>query len=138
MKSLFIILVIISALAGCNSTSKKKSVDTVKNVVRKGAVIKVKPEKLDFYKELHANSWEGVNSKLKECNIRNYSIYYRDGYLFSYFEYIGNNWKEDMNKLAADSTIRAWWKLTDPCQEPVSFAKDGEWWADMEEVYHLD
>jgi L-rhamnose mutarotase len=107
-------------------------------VVRKGSVIKVKPEKVDFYKELHAKPWKGVNKKLKECNIRNYSIFFRDGYLFSYMEYTGNNWQEDMNKLAADSTIQAWWRLTNPCQEPVSFASEGEWWADLEEVYHLD
>ncbi len=111
---------------------------TDSKVIRKGSVIKVKPEKLDLYKELHANPWEGVNEKLKECNIQNYSIFYRDGYLFSYLEYTGDNWERDMEKLKADSTIQAWWKLTDPCQEPVPFAKDGEWWAGMEEVYHLD
>ncbi len=107
-------------------------------MIRKGAVIKIKPEKLDFYKELHAQPWEGVNNKLKECNIRNYSIFYCEGYLFSYFEYTGSNWEADMKKLAADSIIQAWWKLTDPCQEPVEFAKENEWWVNMEEVFHLE
>jgi L-rhamnose mutarotase len=101
-------------------------------------VIKIKPEKLDFYKELHAHPWEGVNDKLKECNIRNYSIFYREGYLFSYFEHAGNNWEADMKKLAADSIIQAWWKLTEPCQEPVEFAIENEWWANMEEVFYLE
>lgn len=123
-------------LSGCYCPNKKAAEPEA--VVRKGAVIKVKPEKLEFYKELHANPWPGVNNKLKECNIRNYSIYYRDGYLFSYLEYTGNDWEGDMKKLAADSTIQAWWKLTDPCQEPVGFAKEGEWWADLEEVFHQD
>ena len=123
---------------GCCPAEKSDSDVFVNKIVRKGAVIKVKPEKLEFYKELHANPWDGVNNKLKESNIQNYSIYYRDGYLFSYLEYTGDNWDEDMKKLAADSTTRAWWELTDPCQEPVPFAKEGEWWADLEEVYHLD
>ena len=109
-----------------------------KNVVRYGTVIKVKPEKLEEYKTLHANPWPGVNKMIRECNIRNYSIYYRDGYLFSYFEYTGKDFDADMQKMAADSLTREWWKLTDPCQEPVETAGEGVWWADMEEVYHLD
>ena len=109
-----------------------------KDVVRYGSVIKVKPDKLDEYKALHADSWPGVNKKIKESNIRNYSIYYRDGYLFSYFEYTGKDFEADMNKMSEDSLTRAWWKHTEPCQEPVESAGEGVWWADMEEVYHLD
>jgi L-rhamnose mutarotase len=107
-------------------------------VTRYGWVIRVKSEKLSEYKALHANPWPGVNRMIKECNIRNYSIYYRDGYLFSYLEYTGTDFEADMQKMAADSLTREWWKLTDPCQEPVETAGEGVWWADMEEVYHLD
>ena len=33
----------------------------------------------------------------------------------------------------------AWqWKLTDPCQQPVESAAPGQWWAPMNEVFHLD
>ena len=138
MKLIFCVLTFFVILTGCNLNSNYNSEEHELNVIRKGAVIKVKPEKFDFYKRLHANPSPGVNEKLKECNIRNYSIYYREGFLFSYMEYTGKNWEEDMKKLAADSTIQEWWKLTDPCQEPVSFAKDNEWWADLEEIYHLD
>jgi L-rhamnose mutarotase len=109
-----------------------------KDAIRMGSVIKVKPEKLDEYKALHADAWPGVNAMIRECNIRNYSIYYRDGYLFSYMEYTGKDFKADMAKLAADSVTREWWKLTDPCQEPIESAGEGVWWAAMEEVYHLD
>ena len=105
---------------------------------RVGQVIKVKPEYLEKYKALHANPWPEVNEMIKKCNIQNYSIYYRGGYLFSYFEYVGDNYEEDMKKMAADPKTQEWWKETDPCQEPVDFAKPGEWWADTEEVYHLD
>ena len=61
------------------------------NIQRFGSVSKVKPEKLEYYKKLHANPWPQINSMIKECNIQNYSIYYNDGYLFTYFEYIGND-----------------------------------------------
>lgn len=107
-------------------------------IVRYATVIKVKPEKLDEYMALHANPWPGVNKMLKQCNIRNYSIYYRDGVLFSYFEYTGKDLEEDMKTMAEDSLTQAWWRLTDPCQEPVESAEEGVWWAPLEEFYHLD
>ncbi len=109
-----------------------------KEAIRYGQVIKVKPEKLDEYIALHADPWPGVNKMIGECNIRNYSIYYRDGYLFAYFEYTGEDFDADMKKMAADSLTQEWWKLCDPCQEPVESAGEGVWWASLEEVYHLD
>lgn len=105
---------------------------------RYGMVIKVKPELLDAYKHLHANTWPQVLQKITECNIRNYSIFLRDGYLFSYFEYVGEDYAADMAAMAADPVTQAWWKLTDPCQQPIESAAEGEWWAQMEEVFHHD
>ena len=136
-KSSLIILVFLLLSFGCNDYTKNAEVQ-LKDVKRYGWVIKVKPEKLDYYKKLHANPWPQVNKMLKECNIQNYSIYYRDGLLFSYLEYTGTDFEADMKKMAADSTTRRWWRETDPCQEAVDSAGEGVWWADMEEVFHLD
>ena len=105
---------------------------------RYGKVIKVRPEKLEEYKELHVAVWPTVLKMIKECNIRNYSIYYRDGFLFSYYEYTGDDHQADMKKMAADSETQRWWKLTDPCQEQLETCKEGEWWGEMEEVFHTD
>jgi L-rhamnose mutarotase len=105
---------------------------------RYGSVIKLKPEKLNEYKELHANVWPDVLKMIRLSNIRNYSIYYKDGFLFSYFEYHGADFATDMERMAADPQTQAWWKLTDPCQEPLETCKPGEWWAGMEEFFHLD
>lgn len=105
---------------------------------RYGSVIRVKDKKLEEYKKLHANAWQDVIKKIQEVNITNYSIYYKDGYLFSYFEYVGDNYEKDMQKMAEDKTTQEWWKLTDPCQEPLNTRKAGEWWASMEEVFHVD
>ncbi|HBX69709.1 MAG TPA: L-rhamnose mutarotase [Chloroflexi bacterium] len=105
---------------------------------RYGTVIKVKPEKLAEYKKLHAAVWPAVLDMIQKCHIRNYSIYLRDGYLFSYFEYLGDDFAADMAKMAADPTTQAWWQLTDPCQEPLESRQEGEWWARMEEVFHVD
>lgn len=68
---------------------------------RYGSVIGVKPEKLEEYKKLHAAVWPAVLAMISECNIRNYSIYYKDGMLYSYYEYIGNDYEKDMQRMAA-------------------------------------
>ena len=105
---------------------------------RYGSLIKLKAEKLAEYKDLHTKVWPEVLKMIHECNIRNYSIYYKDGFLFSYFEYHGEDFAGDMQRMAADPHTQAWWKLTDPCQEPLETCKPGEWWASMEEFFHTD
>ena len=105
---------------------------------RFGMVIKVKPEKIEEYKKLHADVWPEVLNTITECNIRNYSIYLKDNTLFSYFEYIGNDFTADMANMAADPITQKWWEVCKPCQVPLEKREEGEWWADMEEVFHLD
>jgi len=75
---------------------------------------------------------------LSKNNIQNYCIYYFDGFLFSYFEYVGDDYQLDMEKIAADPKTQEWWQLTDPCQESVPQAKEGEWWHRIGEVFHHD
>lgn len=110
---------------------------------RYGSVIGIRPEKIDYYKKLHAAVWPGVLKMIKACNIRNYSIYLKElepgkFYLFSYFEYTGKNYQADMAKMAADATTQEWWKECNPCQFPIPTAGKGEWWGKMEEVFHTD
>lgn len=105
---------------------------------RFGMVLRVRPEKLEEYKRLHAAVWPDVLAMIRLCNIRNYSIYHKDGYLFSYFEYHGHDFDADMQKMAADATTQRWWELCKPCQEPLPSRRPGEWWADMEEVFHCE
>jgi L-rhamnose mutarotase len=105
---------------------------------RYAQVIGVRPEMFEEYKRLHHAVWPEVLRMIRECSIRNYSIFYRDGRLFSYFEYVGLDYAADMAKMAADPKTREWWKLTDPCQQPVETAAKDEWWAPMRELFHSD
>ena len=105
---------------------------------RYGMVIRVRPGKLEEYKRLHAAAWPDVLKMISDCNIRNYSIYHTDGFLFSYFEYTGEDFEGDMAKMAADPTTQKWWDVCKPCQEPLPTRAEGEWWASMEEVFHWD
>jgi L-rhamnose mutarotase len=110
---------------------------------RYGWVIRLRAERIEEYKRLHANVWPGVLQMIQACNIRNYSIYLRqldDGqfYLFSYLEYVGSDFAGDMAKMAADSETQRWWDVCKPCQQPLTSRHEGEWWSDMDEVFHLD
>ena len=105
---------------------------------RYGSVIKVRPEKLEEYKRLHAAVWPDVLAQITACGIRNYSIYYKDGWLFSYFEYVGHDYAADMAKMAADPRTQEWWAVCKPCHEPLPTRGEGEWWASMEEVFHCE
>ncbi|MEI6491121.1 MAG: L-rhamnose mutarotase [Verrucomicrobiota bacterium] len=101
------------------------------------------PAKAAHYEHLHANPWPGVSRMIKECNIRNYSIYKREvegkTYLFSYLEYTGTDFEADMKKMAADPETQRWWKETDPCQIPLpDAAANGKIWSDAWEVFHLE
>jgi L-rhamnose mutarotase len=112
-------------------------------IQRYGSVIGLRAEKIEEYTKLHAAVWPGVLQKIKDCHIRNYSIFLRrlpDGhhYLFSYFEYTGTDFTADMAKMAADPTTQRWWTFCEPCQEPLADRASGEWWANMQEVFHLD
>ncbi len=105
---------------------------------RHGSVLRVKPENFEEYKKYHAAVWPEILEMITKCNIRNYSIYHKDGYLFSYFEYVGADFAGDMAKMAADPKTQEWWDVMMPMQEALETRAEGEWWAEMEEVFHLD
>jgi L-rhamnose mutarotase len=105
---------------------------------RFGQLIGVKPEKLEEYVRLHAAVWPGVLAMIRQCGIRNYSIFHKDGYLFSFFEYHGSDFAADMARMAADPLTQEWWAHCKPCQEPLETRAEGEWWANMQEVFHCD
>ena len=109
---------------------------------RFGQIIRLKPEKYDEYKRLHAAVWPEVLVKLREANITNYSIYHRGGLLFAYFEYVGSDFDADMAKVGDDPRTHDWWAVTDPCQQPFEGdsqgSTEGNWWLPMEELFHMD
>jgi L-rhamnose mutarotase len=105
---------------------------------RFASVIRLRPEKTAEYLALHADAWPGVMAALRRAHVSNYSIFLRDEMLFSYLEYGGTDYEADMAAVAADPETQRWWKLTDPCQQPVASAAPGQWWAPMDEVFHLD
>lgn len=105
---------------------------------RFASVIRLRAEKEQEYRRLHSAVWPSVLDTLRAANVTNYSIFLRDGLLFSYHEYNGDDYPADMSRIAADPETQVWWRLTDPCQQPLDSAAEGEWWTPAEEVFHLD
>lgn len=108
---------------------------------RYGSVIGLNEDKIEEYKSLHQAVWPDILKRIEQCNIRNYSIYLHKldqaGYfLFSYFEYVGENYAEDMAQMAEDPVTQKWWALCEPCQVPLKNKAEGEWWTNMTEVFH--
>ncbi len=114
-----------------------------KKIKRVGSVVGVNEETLQQYILLHDHVWPEVLKRIHDSNMRNYSIFVGqldDGkyYLFSYFEYIGDDFDRDMAAIAADPVTRDWWKLTDPLQRRVLGTPVGDQWKMMKQVFHTD
>ena len=105
---------------------------------RFGQIILLRPEGADEYIRYHAAVWPGVLAMISACHLENYSIYVKDNYLFTYFEYTGNDYEADMAKMAADPETRRWWDVVKPLMQPLETRKPGEFWSDMKEIFHLD
>ena len=107
---------------------------------RMGQVIGIRPDRIAEYRRTHAAVWPDVLATIAQCNIRNYSIFLREpeNLLFATFEYHGTDFAADMEKMKQDEATRRWWAIHDPMQEPLATRKEGEHWAPMEEVFHVD
>ena len=107
---------------------------------RYGSVIGLSEEGKDEYRRLHAEVWPGVLAKIADCNIRSYSIFLKEpeNLMFSYLEYHGTDFAADMARMAADPETQRWWAINMPLQRPLDTRKEGEWWADMTDIFHVD
>ena len=107
---------------------------------RMGLVLGISPRASRSTSGLHAAVWPEVLATIADCNIRNYSIFLQqpENLLFAYFEYHGTDFAADSAKMAADPHTQKWWSINMPLQQPLDTRAEGEWWASMEEVFHVD
>ena len=125
-----LLIAIISLTAGC---VEKKCQD----IKRVGMVVGLDPERIDEYKQLHADSNPGVRDLLNKYHMHNFNIFLHqmpDGkwYEFGYYEYTGKDFEGDMEKMGAEPRTIEWLKQCDPMQVPLPGSKG---WTDMERVY---
>jgi L-rhamnose mutarotase len=105
-----------------------------------GSILGIKPEAIAEYKRIHAEVWPEVLATIAACGIRNYTIFLKEpeNLLFAYFEYHGTDFAADSAKMAADPKTQEWWAVCMPMQAPLETRGEGEWWAQMEDVFHVD
>ena len=70
-----------------------------------GQIGRLKKEKVQEYEALHANPWPEVLQTIHDCNLRNYSIFREGETVFAYFEYVGNDYEADMEKIDVHEQI---------------------------------
>jgi L-rhamnose mutarotase len=102
---------------------------------RFGQVARLKAECVEEYKRLHEAAWPDVLKMISQCNLRNYSIYLMGRDLFAYFEYNGDDFEGDMERMAADPVTQDWWTHTKPCFENH---EKQVYYEDMKEIFHWD
>jgi len=121
----------------CNEQSIDK--EWHKNIKRFGMVVKLKKERMEEYKKLHAENKAGICHLLVKYNMRNFSIFViqlADGewYEFGYYEYWGNDMEGDMAKLDIEPENVKWLELCDPMQEGILPGQKG--WKTMNRIYY--
>ena len=105
-----------------------------------GWVGKLKPGCVDRYIALHADTWPAVLARISDCQLQNYSIYHKqlphdEHLLFSYFEYMGEDFQADMQRMASDPQVQRWWDECKPCFEHIEGLSPGEVWLSMDQVF---
>jgi L-rhamnose mutarotase len=107
---------------------------------RFGQTVHLRPEVEAEYRKIHVKIWPEIEDAIRTSGIRNYSIFLKDGVMFAYFEYVGpdDEFAARMETLSNAPRMQEWWSITKAMQIPLPTRAEGEWWANMEEVFHQD
>jgi L-rhamnose mutarotase len=106
---------------------------------RFGRVLRLRPGMRENYELAHREVWPAVAEAIAAAGIRNYSIYYYHDWLFSYFELPDETDLAVASKKALESeACRRWEKQMQELQEPLPESGDGNWWVNMDELWHFN
>jgi L-rhamnose mutarotase len=101
-------------------------------------VIGIPRENWKEYEAYHAAVWPTVLDRLERSNMRNFSIFRHGDLLFSYLEYVGEDYEADTQAIADDPETQRWWALQNPLQRPLEGRAETDWWTTIPEVFHTD
>ncbi len=108
---------------------------SARSVDRHCVVSRLKPEKELWYRTLHQTNWPGVADQMSRSNVRHWTTFAvgigAELYLFSYYEYIGENMAADMEAMKLDPVTQRWWTHTEPCLDPLPELAGKGSWAEM-------
>lgn len=104
---------------------------------RVGFILKVKPDRLEEYKERHRHVWPDMLQALRETGWRNYSLFMReDGLLFGYVEV--DDFEKARAGMAEREVNERWQAEMAPFFEALEGRRPDEGLLRLEEVFHLD
>ena len=105
---------------------------------RYAMAVKLKDEKRDFYLSNHQNVWPAVLEELKKIKIKNYSIFWKDDFMFGYLEYEGENVDHDMGEMGKNPIVKKWTDLMIECFNPFPGHEDNNSWVMMDEIFYME
>lgn len=96
------------------------------------------PARIDEYLRHHRAVWPEVTGGLRAIGIRGMRIWRGGTRLFMVVETDDDFDPARYQGYAANPRTQEWDALMRTFQRPAPFAKPGEWWAQLEEVFDLD
>ena len=105
---------------------------------RYGMAVRLKDEKREYYIEIHANVWPEVLEELKKINVKNYSIFLKEDFMFGYLEYDGDNFDADMGQMQNIPIVDKWTKLMIDCFNPFPNNEDNNSWTMMDQIFFME
>ncbi|HWQ15548.1 MAG TPA: L-rhamnose mutarotase [Roseiflexaceae bacterium] len=100
-------------------------------------LLKVRPERLEEYKERHRAVWPEMLQALRETGWHNYSLFLRDdGLLVGYFE--TPNLQAALDGMAAREVNARWQAEMAPFFEGLDGRRPDEGFLRLEQVFYLE
>ncbi len=104
---------------------------------RVGFLLKVKPERIEEYKQHHAAVWQEMRDALSRQGWHNYSLFLReDGLLFGYVE-AAESFAASLAGMETEPINEKWQAMMQPFFESASGRPDQNM-VELEEIFHLD
>ena len=99
--------------------------------------LRVRPERLDEYRQRHKEVWPEMRDALRECGWHNYSLFLRDdGLLIGYLE--TPDFRAALDGMAAREVNERWQKWMAPFFVSEAGEHADRMMQSLEEVFHLD
>jgi len=101
-------------------------------------LLKVRPEKLQEYKEYHKAVWPEMLDALRRNGWRNYTIFSTsEGQLFGYFV-TPDSFQEALTRMEREEVNERWQTLMAPYFENMGGQHPDKSMVELEEIFHLD
>ena len=107
-------------------------------MIRKGMVRGIKPECVKEYTQSHSKVWPEILERITNCKIKNYSIFSQEDRLFSFFEYYGDNFAIDNQKMRKNETFEKWENYHSHMFRPLENQLKDDGWIELKEIFRKD